>query len=78
MATLIRFFFICWIVSSAGATESAPAVRDSLLPDTTWSVQLDDTSASRNPSTVSNWLFPLTVIGATAGVFLVLFTARSK
>ncbi|MCB1059808.1 MAG: hypothetical protein KDB65_06245 [Calditrichaeota bacterium] len=78
MAILTRFLLVLWISSLAFAVETDLAERDSLLSDTTLSIQLDDSSASRSHSPAVNWLLPLTVIGATAGVFIILFTARSK
>jgi hypothetical protein len=78
MATLIRFIFTVCISALAYGAEPIPAERDSLLSDTTLSIQMDDSTVSQSHSSTSNWLLPLSVIGATAGLFLILFTARSK
>ncbi len=79
MATVIKLALMAAFVSLSIAAEPEPVDSDSIFfSDTSFVVQLEDSTSLDSHSVTSGWLLPLSIIGATAGVFIVLFTARSK
>ncbi|MCB9366958.1 MAG: hypothetical protein H6506_02775 [Calditrichaeota bacterium] len=58
------------------AQDGVQVIADSLTSDSAFVAQVSDSTSMT--SSVSAWVVPLAVIGATAGVFMLLFTTRSK
>lgn len=77
MAVVIRLLFVCILISLLYGADPASPRLDSLQLDSTALALPDSNSVSDKPA-ISAWVVPLLVVGATAGVFVLLFTARSK
>jgi len=77
MATVVRILAVLAVASTVIATDPETITPDTLAPDTSITALLDSTATA--PHTVtSGWFIPLAIIGATAGVFVILFSARTK
>lgn len=76
MAVIARVVLIALLAAAAFAQEPESVSSDSLLGDSLLTAVIDTTMKSS--AVVSSWLLPLGVIAATAGVFLFLFTARTR
>ncbi len=77
MATVVKFFSLFVVLISAIAAEPEQILPDSLAPETTF-VALLDSSTTVSHSATSGWLIPLAILGATAGIFVILFSVRTK
>ncbi len=77
MAVVIRILFICFLVSLLYGAEQQLSRPDSLQSDTLYLALPDSVGFSEKP-VISAWVLPLLVVGATAGIFVFLFSARSK
>ncbi len=77
MATVAKVITLFVVLSSSLAVEPEQNLPDTLAPDTTIVALLDSTTTISHSAT-SGWLIPLAILGATAGVFVILFSARTK
>jgi len=77
MANVVKVFTFLVVLASAFAIEPEQNLPDTLAPDTTIVALLDSTTTASYSAT-SGWLIPLAILGATAGVFVILFSARTK
>lgn len=77
MANVVKVFAFLIVLTSALSVEPEQNVPDTLAPDTTIVALLDSTTTASYSAT-SGWLIPLAILSATAGVFVILFSARTK
>lgn len=77
MANVVKVFAFLIVLTSALSVEPEQNVSDTLAPDTTI-VALLDSATTASYSATSGWLIPLAILSATAGVFVILFSARTK
>ena len=77
MATVTKLILVVAFAALAAAAEPEFPAPDSLRQDTLTTAVLDTTRPAEHAS-VSSWVIPLAVVCATTGVFLFLFSARSK
>jgi len=77
MATVAKVLTLFVVFTALLAVEPEQNVPDTLSPDTTIVALLDSTTTASH-SVTSGWLIPLAILGATAGVFVILFSARTK
>jgi hypothetical protein len=78
MAALIRIIAISFISSWLFAQEYRTSQTDSVKVDTATSITISDSTFSASREAKSAWLIPLALISATGGIFVLLFTTRSK
>jgi len=76
MATLSRLLLVILVASVVLAADDSRTASDTTRADTLALSALDSTSA-REPKPGA-WYLPLVVIAATGGLFVLLFTTRSK
>lgn len=77
MAVVVRMLICLVIGAGAYAQESAVPIVDSLSVDSVSAVISDSIFASSGTAE-SGWLIPIAIIAASAGLFVFLFSARTK
>ncbi len=78
MATLIRSAFFLVLSEMLFAQALEQTAPDSLVSDTVSVVQSADTIGLSSQNALTTWILPVAIVGATAGLFILLFTTRSR
>lgn len=74
----MRQLLFCLACSALLAQEPVSQVPESLQRDSSTTAQLADSTAQPKLKVTSAWIVPVAIVCVTAGVFIFLFTARSK
>ncbi|MBK6765826.1 MAG: hypothetical protein IPG71_05700 [bacterium] len=78
MAAITRLLFVALVVAAVCFANEPEVRQDSLRSDTLMLLSPVDSTASLFEKERGAWYLPLAVIVATGGLFVLLFTARSK